>query len=151
VKLPAPTFPEIADPKQRAYLVAYARTGKFLAAAAAAGVSIRTEYNWRHDPDDVAFRKAFAIAQELAGDRAEDELHRWVFEGIEQPVYQGGQLVGTELHLSPQLLMFMLKATRPHKYREHVEHSGPKGGPIPIGHTGTVTLYLPQNFRGARS
>lgn len=149
VRLPPPEFPEIADPKKRAYLVGYVVGGGFAAAAAAAGVSMRTGWNWRHDADDALFLEAFRVAQGMAGDRMEAEIVRRAYEGVTEPVYQGGKLVGTKRSLSDTLLIFWAKANL-RKYREQVEHSGPKGGPIPVSHTGKVMFYLPDNLRSAR-
>lgn len=149
--LPAPEFPDVADPLKRAYLAQYAQTGRFTDAAAAAGISLRTGWNWRHDSDDAPFRAALALAQGLAGDRLEAEILRRAVEGVVEPVYQSGRLVGTVRRLSDTLLMFAAKAVLPAKYRERFEHSGPSGGPIPVDHTGTVTFYLPNNFREART
>jgi hypothetical protein len=151
VTVPPPTFPEIADPPKRAYLAQYALTGRFTDAAAAAGVSLRTGWNWRNDPEDAAFREALRVAQGLAGDRLEAEIARRAIDGVEEPVYQGGRLIGTVRRFSDTLLIFAAKGALPAKYRERVEHSGPKGGPIPLDHSGTVKFYLPDNGRGKRS
>lgn len=122
--------------------------GGYAAAAAAAGVSMRTGWNWRHDTDDPDFLQAMTVALGMAGDRMEAEIVRRAYEGVTEPVYQGGKLVGTKRQLSDTLLIFWAKANL-RKYREHVEHSGPKGGPIPVSHTGRVTFVLPENFRNA--
>ena len=51
---------------------------------------------------------------------------RRAVDGVEEPVYQGGQLVGTKLVYSDTLLGKLLNANRPAKYRERfdVAHSG---------------------------
>jgi len=129
-QLVAPTFPEVADPKKRAFLVRYAQTGKLADAAFVAGIDIKTGWNWRHDSADVKFLAAFKIAQGLAGDRLEAEIDRRAMEGVEEPVYQQGRLVGTVRKFSDLLLIFRTKGVLPEKYRERFEHSGPAGGPI---------------------
>jgi hypothetical protein len=60
-------------------------------------------------------------AQEIANDLAEDELVRRATEGVVEPVFQGGHLVGGIRRLSDQLLMFYLKANKPEKYREKLD------------------------------
>lgn len=132
----------MTDPRKRAWLVAFACTGKLVAAAAAAKVSIRTGYDWRHDPDDRTFQAALVVARALQGDFAEAEVKRRAFEGVDEPIYQGGRLVGTRTRFSDILSMFYLKGLMPEKYREHVEHSGPQGGAIPL--TASVSLNLSQ-------
>ena len=54
------------------------------------------------------------------------------FEGGEEPVYQGGKLVGTKRRFSDNLAMFRLKGEMPNKYREVHEHTGAGGGPIQL-------------------
>jgi|SRR5579864_26340 len=124
-------FPEISDVKRRAYLAAYSVTGRFDHAAAAAGVTLRTGWNWRHEGDEL-FNKAVAMAQGLAADRLEAEIYRRGVEGFERPVYQQGRMVGTERVFSDVLLIFAAKGARPEKYRERYEHTGADGGPIQL-------------------
>lgn len=149
VQLPAPEFPDVTDAQKRAYLVGYIRGGTKTSAAAAAKVSLRTGWNWRHDASDPAFLAAFRQADGIRGERMEDEAWRRGHDGWEEPVYQGGQLVGTLHKHSDTLLIFSMKGEMPGKYRERVEHSGPKGGPIPIAQVGRLNLYLPDNGRSA--
>ena len=96
-----PSFPEVANPRQRAVLAAYARSGQVQAACAHAAVDRTTHYYWlKHDPAYVA---AFADAQAQVGDWLEEEAVRRATEG-EAP--------------SDVLLIFLLKAAKPAKYRE---------------------------------
>ena len=78
------------------------------------------------------FQKAFATARALCGDLIEAEIIRRSIEGIDEPVYQGGRLVGFVRKYSDRLLELAAKAALPEKYREKFEHSGPGGGPIPV-------------------
>ena len=80
-------------------------------------------------------RRAFyAIAkrdEEFAQDRAEtiddgterleDEARRRALEGTEKPIYQGGKRVGSVKEYSDTLLIFLLKARNPAKYRDRHE------------------------------
>jgi len=145
--LPAPEFPEIEDPKKRAYLVGYIGGRTLDAAAAAAGVSLRTGWNWRHSQDDPAFLAAWRQADALHGERMESVAWGRGMNGWDEPVYQGGKLVGTKRLYSDTLLIFSLKGAMPQKYRERFEHSGPRGGPIPIAQAGRLNLYIPDNGR----
>lgn len=132
VALKDPEFPEIKDVKKRAFLVQYALTGNFEQAASAAKVTVRTVYNWRHDFREAngPFLVAVDQAQQMACDRMEAELYRRAMEGIEEPVWHGGEIVGTSRRFSDTLLMFMMKANMPQKYTDRMQHSGPDGGPI---------------------
>jgi hypothetical protein len=107
-------------------------TASFNDAAEAAGVSLKTGYNWRHDDTDTAFQDGVKLAMELACDRIEAEIRRRAIEGVEEPVYQQGGMVGTVRRFSDTLLIFLAKGAMPQKYRERFEHSGPNGGPIPV-------------------
>lgn len=122
-----PGFHEVTDPKKRAYVVALAISGRHDDAAAAAGVCLKTGWNWRKETGDAAFQDAIEVARVLAGDRMEAEVMRRAFDGIEEPVYQGGRMVGTVRKFSDLLAIFALKAAMPHKYRERVEHVGKDG------------------------
>jgi|SRR5579862_8636868 len=147
VELPAPEFPEITDVKTRAYLTALSITGRFDDAAKAAGVSLKTGWNWRNDKTDTAFQAALALALQLACDRIEAEITRRALDGVEEPVFQQGRLVGTIRKFSDVLLMFRAKRLMP-EYRDKFEHSGPGGGPI---QTESVLFYLPANGRPVRT
>ena len=51
----------------------------------------------------------------------EPEAIRRAVEGVEKPVYQGGELVGYVREYSDTLLIFLLKGGKPHKYRENIK------------------------------
>lgn len=87
-------------------------------------------YDWVRE--DAAFSAAYLEATEDAGDRCEAEVHRRAVEGWDEPVYQGGKRVGTIRKYSDRLLELRVKALRPDKYRERIEHTGDKGGPIKL-------------------
>lgn len=92
--------------KKARFLEALRRGMSVTAAAQAIGVGRRTVYDWREaDPD---FASAWDEAVEDGTDLLEDEAWRRAFAG------------------SDTLLIFLLKARRPHKYRDnhHVQHDG---------------------------
>lgn len=123
-------FPEISNPHMRAYLAAYALTGKLMVAAELSGVTARTTLNWRNNDEDEAFQAAFASARALAGDILEAEIMRRAVEGIDEPVYQQGRLVGFVRRYSDRLLEMAAKGAFPEKYRERFEHMGKDGAPL---------------------
>ena len=123
-------FPEIPRPRARAYLAAYALTGKFVTAAALAGIDLKTGLNWRNDENDKVFRTALTAAQALACDLLEAEIVRRAVEGIDEPVYQQGRLVGFVRKYSDRLLELAVKGGLPEKYRERFEHTGAGGAPL---------------------
>lgn len=102
--------------KRAAFLAAYAETATIRYAAEAAGVDRVQHYRWLAlDPE---YKAAFEAAGQQAIERMEREALRRAVEGNEEPVYQGGERVGTVRKYSDTLLIFMLKAANPAKYRE---------------------------------
>ena len=112
-----------ASPKKAAFLAAYAETAVIAYAAEAAKVNRRQHYRWLKDP---VYAEAFAEAREIAIESLEGEARRRAVQGVAEPVYYKGEVVGTIQKYSDVLLMFLLKAAFPEKYREHHrhEHSG---------------------------
>ena len=114
----------------KAFLSVLSRLGVVGYAARKAGIERQSAYHLR-DRDD-AFREAWRVALEEAMDRAEQEAWRRGIKGVKRPVYQGGEHVGDIQDYSDTLLIFMMKAHRPEKYRERIdmradmkhEHSG---------------------------
>jgi hypothetical protein len=139
---------------ERTFLKELVRLGNVTAACDAADVGRATVYEHadRH-PD---FKEAWQEALEAAADLLELEARRRAHDGIDEPVIYQGELCGawvdgqgnavakdtpgarliplTVKKYSDSLLMFLLKAHRPDKFRERssVEHSGQGGEPIPI-------------------
>jgi hypothetical protein len=120
-----------APVKQRAFLAAYARTGNITAAARAAQCHRSQHYEWLADP---AYAEAFLAAQEEAVEALELEARRRAAQGVLKPVYYRGAVCGRVREYSDTLLIFLLKAARPEKYRDNarIEHevSGAGGGPL---------------------
>lgn len=86
------------------------------------GISRQTAYDWR--AADPKFAEAWEVAVELGTDSLEDEAIRRARVGTDKPVYQGGELVGHVREFSDTLMIFMLKARRPGKYREDRNFKG---------------------------
>lgn len=107
---------------QRAFLAAYAQLGNITAAAKAAGCHPSRHRNeWAKQP---AYMALFLEAQEEANDMLEAEALRRATRGTDKPVFHKGKQCGTVREYSDQLLVVLLKANRPGKFRENVEHSG---------------------------
>ena len=71
-------------------------------------------YYWRSQ--DAHFRKIWDEAIEAGSDVIEDEALRRAVEGVEKPVYRGGEVVGHVRDYSDAMLTMLLKARRPEKY-----------------------------------
>lgn len=82
----------------------------------AAGITERTHRRWLKKYQGYANR--FQRAKELFVERMEAEADKRAMEGWDEPVYQGGELVGYKRKYSDILLITRLKALAPDKYRE---------------------------------
>lgn len=132
--------PAAAPDWRPVFLKALAETGNVSAAARKAAIHRDTAYAARPDPlaevadpEAIAFGKAWDAAIEVAIDALEEEARRRAVEGTLEPVgwYRGVQ-GGTVRRYSDTLLIVLLKAHRPEKYRELVraEHTGAGGAPL---------------------
>ena len=101
------------------FLEAFGRSGNITHAAKQAGVARKLVYQWQEQDD--AFAAAFRDAAVRATEVLEREAWRRAKQGIAEPVYQHGKLVGTVTRYSDALLMFLLKARAPEKYRDRVD------------------------------
>lgn len=119
---------EIEQPKRRAFLAAYADCGVVSHAAVLAKVDRGSHYVWMHLEGEQGdkYREAFAQAKREACDVLETEARRRAVEGVETPVFQGGENVGSVQKFSDTLLIFLMKGAMPDKYadRQKVDHRG---------------------------
>jgi hypothetical protein len=101
------------------FLRAYSESGCVTTAAQVAGISRGRVYQWQEEDDQfaVAFREAGVAATESL----EQEAWRRAHDGVAEPVYQHGKQVGTIQRYSDQLLMFLLRARAPERYRDRVD------------------------------
>lgn len=133
---------ELPETKQAAFLSAYATCGNITAAARAAGCGRSQHYDWLGDPD---YERAFQLAHAEACESLEIEARRRAVDGWHEPViYQGelqflpkfdpktktvvldnlGRPVRSDVPLtvnkrSDVLLIFLMKAAMPSKYRDN--------------------------------
>lgn len=116
--------------KREAFLTALRAHGNVSEACAAALIGRQSAYEWRRD--DPEFAAAWNEALDEAADTMEREAWRRAVEGTEKPVFGsmgrglGSGEVGRIREYSDTLLIFMLKAARPEKFRERTEtrHTG---------------------------
>lgn len=90
----------------------------------------RNFYQWlENDPE---FKAKFKIADAMALGVLEDEAHRRAVDGTLRPVFQGGKHVGDIREYSDTLMIVLLKARAPHKYKDRFsgELMGANGQPL---------------------
>lgn len=124
-------------PKKRAaFLAELAQRGNVSDACAAADIGRTTVYDWR--ADDATFAADWDAALDQAADTMEREAFRRAVDGVDEPVYGslgqglGSGEVGRIRKYSDTLLIFLLKAARPEKFRERTEQQ----------HTGAVNVKV---------
>ena len=101
--------------RQAAFLAAFRKTASVRAAAESAGITPARHSQWLEE--DPRYWEAFAQAQQevadaLQGEAIERALHGWL-----QPVFFRGRQCGTIPRRSDRLLIVLLKACMPEKYR----------------------------------
>ena len=99
------------------FLETLEKTGNITVSAKLVEIDRKTAYN--HRDSDEEFAKAWDEALDKAIDLLEFEARRRGLRGVEEPVFQGGKEVGRIRKYSDTLLIFLLKANRPHKYRDN--------------------------------
>ena len=109
--------------RQKHFVEALAETGNVSAAVKVAGTSRTRAYELRKT--DQAFAAAWDEAEQIAADKLEAETWRRAVEGIEEPLVSAGKLVRDDdgqpiaiRRYSDQLLIALLRAHRPEKFRE---------------------------------
>lgn len=115
---------EQSEHLKKAFLDIFRRTGNISQSCAAAGIGSRTTiYNWQEH--DEAFALEYKHAEIEATELLEVEAHRRAVFGVQKdkPIFHQGEMVGLvqEREYSDTLLIFLLKARAPHKYRERVD------------------------------
>lgn len=104
------------------FLTEFAKTGNVKLACGSAGVDRSTPYAARKA--DAAFAAAWDEAAEDSSDLLEEEARRRAVEGTEKPLLYQGEVVQTVREYSDTLLIFLLKARRPERFRENLHVQG---------------------------
>lgn len=102
-----------------AFLIALSTNGNVTGACYAAKIDRSAAY--RAKDDDPEFAARWDEALQIAVDRLEAEAWRRAVDGVDEPVFQKGQQVGAIRRYSDQLMLTLLKAHNPDKFRDKVE------------------------------
>lgn len=87
-------------------------------------------YRWLEMDDQ--FVVAFRAAEIEATETMEQEAYRRAVQGTAKPVFHQGEQCGTVQEYSDVLLIFMLKARNPAKYRERYDGAADGQQPIKV-------------------
>ena len=116
-------------------------------AAKAAGINRTYAYKLKSEDDE--FAAAWDEAVESSTDAAEAEAFRRAVKGTVKPVFHMGKKVGGIREYSDTLLIFLLKAHRPEKYRDAVKVTGSgKNGEIEHAVAGEVKHSVDESTAG---
>ena len=116
---PGRALPALTDANKLRFLEAFSECGVIHHACVATGIGVSTVWDWRDS--DPAFNERMRVAGTKSIDVLETELFRRGVMGWDEPVYQGGELVGTVRKHSDACLIFALKGNAPAKYRERYD------------------------------
>lgn len=119
---------------KKAFLEHFAQTGNVSESCEAVGIKRRSNiYDWQERDDQ--FAAGFRESEIRATERLESEARRRGAEGYEEPVFHQGAECGRVRKFSDTLLIFLLKARAPEKYRERVQmqHADADGKRLPLG------------------
>jgi len=111
--------------RKMAFLSAFRRTASLSHASRMANISYNVHKNWLHRCPE--YKKAYRTLREEAINELETEARRRAFEGILEPVFYKGEVVGHVRKYSDLLLIFLLRGYKPKRYRENYRDRG--GGP----------------------
>jgi hypothetical protein len=103
---------------QATFLEAFAECGIIRSAAKAAGIARQTVYDWKNN--DPAFAARYEVAEADANDVLREEIRRRAVDGWDEPVYQGGDLVGTIRRYDSGLLKFIAQSRMP-EFRDRLD------------------------------
>lgn len=114
------------------FITSLRKKGNVSAAAKAAGINRCYAYETKEADKD--FEKQWNSALEESCDLLEEEARRRAHDGVLEPVFYKGDKIALIRKYSDTLLIVLLKAHRPNKFRENaqIEHVGSNGGPIQV-------------------
>lgn len=88
---------------------------------AAKQIDMARSYMYEYRDKDEAFKAAWDEAVDISVEAMEKEARRRAVEGVEEPVFYQGDECGTIRKYSDTLLIFLLKAHKPEKYKERTQ------------------------------
>lgn len=106
------------EERQRAFIEALADTGSVAAACKAVDMSTVGAYHLRRQKGAESFRAAWQKALDLGVEKIEDVAMDRALNGVDEPLYSYGKLVGTRKRYNDRLLMFMLRNRAPERFAE---------------------------------
>ena len=103
---------ELSKKKRKVFLDILGKTGRVTEAAQAVGYA-STQHLHKLRRVDEDFAEAWALALTTAGDNLKDEAWRRAHDGVLEPDYYKGEIVGYTTKYSDTLIMFLIKQNDP--------------------------------------
>ncbi|WP_395331243.1 hypothetical protein WBP06_01735 [Novosphingobium sp. BL-8H] len=111
----------ITPDRQRAFIAALAASGIVTQAARAVGASMEALYKLRTLPGAEGFAAAWEMAIDRGMARLEDCALERAIRGEQRPVVSRGEVVATYTRHDTQLMLFLLRQRRAHRYGADVD------------------------------
>lgn len=104
--------------RQRLFIEVLADSASPKQAAQAVGMSLSSAYKLRRSPGAESFAAAWDAAIQQASKRLVDIAYERAVDGVEEPVWDAeGRVIGHKTRYNDRLLMFLLRAHQPERYR----------------------------------
>ena len=117
---------------QRRFIETLADTGSVTQAALEVGMSTASCYRLRNSPDGKGFATAWDIAIQAASRRLIDLAFDRAVNGSEEPVFdKEGRRTGVRMRHNDRLLMFLLRAHQPERFRDAHRQDRSPGEALP--------------------
>lgn len=100
---------------KRKFLASFRETLDVTKSARACGRSTPTLYRWRRD--DPRFRAKWARIDAEFPHVLESTARRFALRGVKEDVFHNGHVVGSKRRIFPKLILELLRAELPEKYR----------------------------------
>jgi len=120
-------FDHLENIHQRRFLAAFCVTGRVGEAATAADCSRKSHYHWVATSEE--YRKAYESCRQTICVAIEDSHVEKLIHGWDEPVYQGGDLVGHKRKFDLAAQMRYLERAKPEVFgaKIEVETNAPEG------------------------
>lgn len=117
---------------QRKFIEVLADTGLVASACEAVDMSQQSAFRLRRAPGGESFARAWEAATAAAATRLIDVAFSRAIEGVDVPVFdRDGCRIGSKRHYSDRLMMFLLRAYRPDRFRHAHRDERMVGEPPP--------------------
>ena len=121
-------FAGIGDPRKRAFLAAYVVVGRIGEASEVAGLSRRNHLFWM--AQDAEYRRVFHQSRDRIADHVEGSLVERLIHGWDEPIYQGGELVGHRRKFDNATALRFLGKLNPDKFGDKIESTDRSMAPV---------------------